>query len=382
MRKIKVLHLTSSPSGGVGGVERLLLDLASHYDRSHFDVWHCNLFDRTAGTGAFPNALKATELPYFEIEGSRWHGLPKILRKLLRLIKSEEFDVVHLHMLHATIIGGVMACFARSPAIVVTKHYTYDVLDSAVFRVLDRVFTNRADRIAAVSKVVEADILKHGANRSSTTTIYNGLDLATFDPRSCEHVDQLASGENSVLIGCVGNLNTIKGHEYFVRAMPEILRSFPPARFVLIGEGAERSHLEQLSRSLGVADAVILTGFRENVPALLAQIDLYVQPSLRESFGIAILEAMAASKCVVASDVDGIPEVVLDGVTGLLVPPADVDAIARAVCSLLGDAARRDGMGIAGRARVEQEFDIKATAGAYQQLYLKLAPSKKQSRRT
>ena len=369
MPPVKILHVTSTPEG-IGGVERLLLDMARHYDPSRVSVWHCNLFDRAQGSGRFPTALRETGLPYVESDGSRWRHLPKIVWKLLRAIRKEGFDIVHLHMVHATIIGGFILPFARPARVIVSKHYTYGVLRKPVLKALDVRATNRMDRVIGVSRYVEAEVRRHGAPPENTLVIHNGSDLVALDRRSAESPLTRAGG---LLLGSVGNLHPRKGHEFAIRAMPEILQNFPAARLVIIGEGPERPRLEALVRSLGVGDAVSLMGFQENVPAVLKQLDVYVHPSVEEPFGIAILEAMAARKAVVASQVEGIPEIVVDGVTGILVPPREHGAIANAVCRLIGDASARKQMGIAGRERVEREFNIRRTTRAHEALYLSLS---------
>ena len=179
----------------------------------------------------------------------------------------------------------------------------------------------------------------------------------------------LGGGEMGRLIVCVGSLTAMKGHEYLIRAMPRVAAAVPEARLVIVGEGNQRARLVALVASLGISHAVQLAGYQEDVGALMKQADLCVQPSLHESFGLVLLEAMAASKAVVATDVEGIPEIVLDGSTGSLVPPKNPEAFAEAIISLLRDGARRRRMGAAGRVRVERHFDIRETVRSYQRLY-------------
>ena len=370
MRKIKILHLTSTPHG-IGGVERLLLDMAAHYDRDRFSVAHCNLFDETGGEGPFPTALRATGLPCFEIEGRRWNDVPRLVRELVRLIRREQIDVLHLHMVHATIVGGLTAWLLNPARVVLSKHYQYAMLSGRFARLLDRTFTNRAEAVAAVSQCVQRDLVRHGMAPGRTRVIYNGIDLKMFDRRAAEKTP-LARDGGGPLLACLGSLHPVKGQEFLLRAMPDILRQHPGARLFLIGEGRERARLEQMRESLGIRDVVMMPGFQRNVPAILPQIDLCVHPSVDEAFGLVLLEAMAAGKAVVATSVGGIPEIVAEGRTGLLVPPRDPAALARAVCTVLADPEQRANMGAAGRARVEQEFTIQKTMRDYETLYSQL----------
>lgn len=373
MPKIKILHLTSNLSG-IGGVERLLLDMAKHYDFDRFTVAHCNLFDETEGEGQFPVGLRATGLPCYEIAGTRqWHHLLNMIQEVRRLIEAEEIDVVHLHMVRATIVGGMASLLPHRAKVVVSKHYRYAMLSSALPRLLDRLVTNRAHALAAVSRSVAEDAVGHSFPASKMRVIHNGIDLQAFDQRSADGSVDLIGDIGGPLLGCFGSLHPLKGQEYLLRAMPEIKQSYPSARLLVVGEGAERGRLGELSQSLGISDAVIMPGFQPNIASMLRKVDLVVHPAVDEAFGLVLLEAMAARKAVVATSVGGISEIVIDGESGLLVPACDPNSIASAVCRLIGDRQRRECMGIAGRERVEREFTIGKTVSAYERLYSDLA---------
>jgi glycosyltransferase involved in cell wall biosynthesis len=249
------------------------------------------------------------------------------------------------------------------------------MLESALLKAVDMMMTNGADAVTAVSRYVEADLLRHGARPDRVRVIPNGIDLTSFDRRSLQTPETVRRSADELLIGCVGSLHARKGHRYVVRAMPAVLAHFPRARLVLWGEGAERSNLEHLGETLGVRDSIDFAGFSDNVPAGLRQIDLFIQPSLQEAFGIVILEAMAVAKPVIGSRTGGIAEVIDDGVPGRVVPPEDAGAIAEAACALLGNAELRNEMGLSGRARVSQCFDIQKTVSSNELLYSELTRS-------
>jgi glycosyltransferase involved in cell wall biosynthesis len=371
MHKVKVLHVTSTPEG-IGGVERLLLDMAKHYDRDRFTIAHCNLFDQTGGTGPFLVGLRESGHPFFQIEGSRWNHLPQMIGKLRSLIQAEKIDVLHLHMVRATIVGGLASLMPHRAKVLVSKHYRYAMLSSALPRRLDRFVTNRADAVAAVSHSVEENVIRHGIAASKIRVVHNGIDLKSFDHRAGEGKASPSDHSPGPLLACLASLHPLKGQEYLLPAMPEIRRSFPTVRLLIVGEGAERARLEQLIQSLGIRDAVMMPGFEPNIPAMITRVDLCIHPAVDEAFGLVLLEAMAGRKAVVATNVGGVGEIVADGETGLLVPPRDPDAIARAVCSLLADAQRRERMGNAGRHRVERDFTIEKTVRFYERLYEEL----------
>jgi glycosyltransferase involved in cell wall biosynthesis len=368
MRRLRILHVTSTPRG-MGGVERLLVDMAPHYDLTQFDVRHCNLFDATGGEGPFPRALKATGLAYVGIEGERWSHLPLVARSLRAMVREQAIDILHLHMAHATVLAGLVGRANPGTKLIVSKHYTYEMIESAPLKMLDAWATNGADAVTAVSHYVGRDLLSHGTRAERMRVIWNGIDLAGFDRRSEQPARPVRREPDDLLIGCAGNLHPRKGHRYIVGAMPAVLHRFPNARLIIWGDGEDRGNLDGLSRSLGVNHAIDFLGFSENVPAALGQIDLLVQPSLQEAFGIVILEAMAAARPVVGTRVGGIPEIIVDGTTGRLVNAQDSEAMARAICWILEDANRRTELGRSGRARVEEEFQIGKTVKAYERLY-------------
>ena len=372
MRRINILHVTSTPYG-LGGVERLLLDMAPHYDLDRFNISHCNLFDETDGAGPFPAALRATGLPFFKLVGRRWSQVPSIVGDLRALVRKERIDILHLHMVRGTIVGGLASVFGLSAKVVVTKHYRYDMLSGAFARILDRIFTNRSHAVVAISGSVRDDLVRHGTAPGRTRIIHNAIDLDVFDRRSTQEPSHILETGAGPLLACFGSLHPLKGHEYAVKAMPEILRTYPTARLLLVGEGGERSRLEQLGRTLALEDSLVMPGFQPNVPAIMPLVDVCLHPSVDEAFGIVLLEAMAARKPVVATNVGGIPEIVEDGRTGLLVSPRDPSAIVDAVCALLGDEPLRKRMGAAGRARVEREFTIRQTVRSYEKLWDEIA---------
>lgn len=366
MKRIKVLHLTSSPRG-IGGVERLLLDMAGHYDSSKFEVSHCNLFCEEDGNGIFAKALKATGLRYFAIKGRRWFELPFILAALWRILGREQIDILHLHMLHATILGGLAAAFRPRVRTMVTRHYTSILIRNRALRSLDRFFTRRADSVIAISEYVKNDLIGSGIDHGKITVIFNGTDIARLDRAAKDNDTEAFAG--SPLIGSVGSLTKRKGHEFLLRAMPEVLSQFPDAHLAIVGEGPEQERLLEVIDELGINANVELVGFRPNVAPFLGTLDIYVHPSLLEPFGIAILEAMTARKCVIACAVEGVPELISEGETGFLVPPADPDQLAKALCHALSEPDRCRRMGEAGRRRVVDEFSIERTVRLYETLY-------------
>ncbi|MEO7540200.1 MAG: glycosyltransferase family 4 protein [Pyrinomonadaceae bacterium] len=371
MAKLKVLHLTSTRYG-IGGVERLLMEMSSRFDRDAFDVSYCNLFCDADGQGAFPTAVRERGLQTFEIKGRSWGALPGMVLNVAKLLRRERFEIIHLHMLQATIVGGLAAKFpGSSTKVIVTRHYTDELSHHpSAIKKLDAQITSSADAVIAISEYVKRDLLSVGVPPKKVSVIYNGTVVANSPAQSGAGA---GSSGDQLYIGTIGSLTERKGHEYLIRSFPLILEQFPNARLIIVGEGPEHEKLEQLRKETDPDERITLLGFQSDVRPILMNFDLYVHPSVHEPFGISILEAMAARKCVVATAVDGVPEIVVDGETGILAKPRDPEQLAAAICEVLRDDDTRRQMGEKGRRRVEEFFDLDITVRRYESLYRKLA---------
>jgi glycosyltransferase involved in cell wall biosynthesis len=212
------------------------------------------------------------------------------------------------------------------------------------------------DRIIAVSDSIKETLVAHGINPRIIDTVHEGIDVGAFDavPASPERFFP----QGTFIIGTLAYLSEEKGLTYLVEAAAKVLRVHPSARFVLVGEGPLRKQLEQQARNLGLGSSLLFTGFREDVASILKTFNAFVLPSLSEGFPTVILYAMAASLPVVATRVGGLPELVLDGITGYLAPPADGAALAESLSRLLEDPQASLALGQAGRGRVETVFNL------------------------
>lgn len=235
---------------------------------------------------------------------------------------------------------------------------------------------NQVDGVLPVSRHVQQSLEAGGVNRERLWTIYSGLDMTRVPQKEGDHPRGRRFGvpDDVPLIGTVANLFPRKGYEVILKALPKILACFPMMQYIIIGQGDsgyERT-LRSLVHAMGLEKTVRFVGYQEEVYSCLAAMDIYVHPALMEGFGIAMLEAMAMEKPVVASRVGGIPEVVQDGVTGLLVPPGDPETLAAAILHLLEDPHTRHMMGMAGRERLEAHFTLEQTMKTLQAVYAEL----------
>jgi glycosyltransferase involved in cell wall biosynthesis len=310
-----------------------------------------------------------------------WERLGKLrylvhARRVGRLVRSLAPDIVHA--LHLTSYGFLAARAGVHPCVI--SVWGTDVLEAPRLTPLHLLITRyalaRADRVTATGMRLAEATLRYVPPDTDVDVIPYGVDLDRFRPREREPHDEL-------IVGSVGRLSPEKGLKYLLHAMPEIARHQASVRLLLAGDGPERRSLERLAARLGLADRVEFTGeiAHEQVPQVLARMDIFAMPSTWEGFGVAAVEAAAMELPVVASNIYGIPDVVDDGATGILVPPKDVDGLSRAILRLLRDPDERRRMGRAGRDMVAARYswtdNVRQMESLYNDLLDKARPPRK-----
>lgn len=365
---LRVLHVITDTN--VGGAGRYLLNLLGSRAFGGLDVWvacpHGELGRRIDALGVSRVEVSAGDVSW------SWSLLGE-LRAVIRRLRPH---VVHTH---ASLAGRVAARLAGVP-VLYTKHNVVRIPTSAgvvpppagpVKRVFNR-WSGRllADRIIAVSGAVARELVEAGFDPRQVVTIPNGIDLRPFAAAGA--VRRRPFGYR---VGTAARLSPQKGLDVLIEAAARVVRQEPRARFVIGGEGPERPRLEEMIRARGLADRVVLPGFVDDVPGFLADLDVYVLSSRYEGLPLAVLEAMAAGLPVVATDVGGVREAVVDGQTGVLVPAGDPVALAGAILELLRDPDRARALGRAGRQRAEAEFDAELMASRVTELYREIALS-------
>ena len=242
------------------------------------------------------------------------------------------------------------------------------------------------DFVIAISKVIEKNLLEtHPLRPEQVGVIHHGIDMDRFTPDASRRGRlrrELGIADHERLVGIVGRLNESKGHLQFLEVAQRILPDNPDTRFVIVGE-ASRGEDEEANAILDriekadLGDRMILTGYRDDVPDLLGAMDLFLFPTHAEAFGLVIVEAMAMGVPVVSANCDGVPDIVQNGVTGILADPRDVTALTAAVSDLLADEKKRRAFGQAGRKRAQTLFSEEKMCGGLEELYRRLLGVKK-----
>lgn len=326
---MKVAHVHRI--AGIGGSERHLLTLLPALAERGVDVSFVGL--DMPGADPFYDELT---IPYERVTRP-W--------QLRGALKRAGADLVHTHLVHADVYGAI----STGTPIVSTKHNP-DPFRAGPWRFVERTLARRARRIIAISEAVKRfSVEEVGLPEDRIDVVHYGLDAL---PEPWAENPELRIPENAPLLLCVARLVPQKGVDTAVLALMHVQDD---ATLLVLGEGPERKILESTAFQLGFADQVLMPGRVGDVAALYRRCDIVVHPARWEGFGLAMLEGMLAAKPVVAADAGAAPELVVDGETGLLVPPDDLDALADAINTALPAAER---MGAAGLARARAEFSV------------------------
>lgn len=371
MSKIRLMFVLTSAVRG--GVEEVVVRLIQRLPAEEFTL---ALAAPPALLEAFAGDLAGVSVATCGVAAESWRQAGEVLR-LGAFMTRFRPDVVNPHLFRSVVVAAPLARWHRVRAVVETFHGR-EAWRTGPLRgsfLPDRLLAGSVDRVIAVSEAAGEFLARvKGYPRRKVVIVPNGRDLSVFTPGRDrdEARKELGVDRGTPLVGVVGRLETQKGHTYLLEAWPQLVAEFPDARLLVVGDGRLREALDAQARGLGVAGSVVFTGFRADVPRLLDAVDIVALPSLYEGMPLTAIEAAAMGRPVVATAVDGTPEVVDDGVTGLLVPPADPTALARALRALLRDPERARAMGGAGRRRALERFDlarhVEATARVYREM--------------
>jgi glycosyltransferase involved in cell wall biosynthesis len=353
----------------VAGAEQVVLALARGLDRRRFQpIVGCLTVE-----GPLAVELRAAGLEVFAL-GKRPGPDALVLLRLARSMRAGKIDVVHTHVWNADVWGRLAGWVAGVPVLLTTAH-NVDSWKKRRHLAVDRALAAVSRRLVCVSEAVRTFYRERaGIPEAKLTVIRNGIDPSPFDAASDAAPARARLGLNgsAPVLTVVARLVPQKGHRYFLEALVSLRREFPAALGLVVGDGALRGELEALASQLGLLDGggVRFLGERRDVPEILSATDVFVLPSsLREGLPISLLEAMAARRAVVVTDIGGNRETVEDGVSGRVVPPADAQALAQACAEVLRDPSLAASLGRAARAKVEREFSVARMVRQTEELY-------------
>jgi glycosyltransferase involved in cell wall biosynthesis len=382
---MRVLHILKVK--GIAGAENHLLTLLDGLRDHGIDALFLILVSPSNLVDEFMDAADARGIPARRLVIRNNFDLALISRIMTELRRFRP-DIVHTHLLHGDLFAIPAAWLLRfpwfggrgmrRPLIISSRHNDDRFRLRPYMRLINRLLWRMTDYGIAISEAVrEFSIAIEGANPNKIETIYYGFDPPEGDNRLLRKEVRAEFGvqDDDIVVGTVSRLIEQKGLPYGLHAFALAAERHPQARLVIIGDGPLRSQLERQARALRVGDRVRFMGWRADGARMMAGLDIFLMPSLYEGFGLVLLEAMAQSVPIVGSAVSAIPEVVVHGETGLLVPPRDVPALAEALDLLMGDIALRKHMGMMGLERLETHFSTALMVERTLTLYRRLVRS-------
>jgi glycosyltransferase involved in cell wall biosynthesis len=295
--------------------------------------------------------------------------------RLASCMKRHRCQLVHCHDAHSVAVGSAAASLAKVPLRVISRNVDFPIKKNFLSQLK---YTKNIDVIIAVSQGIKKVLVDGGIDSALIKVIPDGIDYSPFDEAVASDYlrRELNFGRDDFLVGIVAHLADHKGHKYLIRATEILKVKAPQIRVIIVGEGPLRMELDKLVKQTHVEDIVFFLGFREDVPQILASLDLFVLSSYLEGMGSSILDAMASRLPVVATRTGGIPEVVVNGETGLLVPPKSPTALAKAILRIYGDRELGRRLGQKGYEVVHQKFSTEAMAAKVILEYKRIAQQK------
>jgi glycosyltransferase involved in cell wall biosynthesis len=366
MERLRVLFVIDELD--IGGTEQQILELCRHMDRSRFEPLVC----------CFRHGAKAREIESLGVrvihEPKHLKADPGLVVRLARTMRRERIDLVQTYLWTANTWARLAARMAGIEYVLASER-NVDIWEEAYKRVVGRWLARSTDRIIANSEAVRRYLLERGRlPADKVVTVYNGVNFDRFRTQCDPSIRRAEIGlpETAVLAGVIARVEPAKDHTTLLRALALISQRLPQLHLVIVGGGSEVERLKASAHELGVADHVYFTGPRTDAVEWLQSVDISVLSSVKEGLSNTVLESMAAGRAMVATDVGGNAEVIIDGETGFLVPPRDPAALAEALSKLAGSPETMARFGRSGRKRVHTVFSVNRMVTRTESVYLEL----------
>ena len=363
----------------ISGAERHLLFLVEGLRKRGFDAHLIILVERDRPMDDMARAAEKRDIPLTRLTIHRDYDL-SLLRRLRRALRQIKPDIVHTHLIHADLFGYAAAKLARVSAVVSSRHLDDTFRYRSRWRRINRRLWRMIDAVESLSRAAMRQFAHWRSKMRPPTKISVVLYGMEYKWHSDKDIaaarlrlrTELKLPPDAQLLGMACRLVEQKGIPYALEALRRIRSDFPRAHLVIAGDGEKARELRRLASLLGIADRVCWLGWRADAADLMAAFDIFLLPSLHEGFGLVLLEAMSRRVPIIASRVGAMPEIVVDGETGILVEARNVDQLAKAMARLLKDRALRKYMGLLGAARLEEHFSVERMVDGTLAIYEKI----------
>ena len=381
-KQIKAIILNVIPDERLGGPQQRVLQVAKRLKEHGFS----SIVAMPKGDKTFADILDDADIPYYQVRNfkrlprpsdllgiMRWllYFIPCIV-SLVRLIRRNKVDIVHVNG-----IMNVQVSLATKLSGAKLVWHLNDVRNPKLLKpILLPLLYILPDKLVGTSEAVGRCYLGNGSLAREMVVLYPPVDTSKFHPNSNieEYRREFGLKPDEKVIGIVGNINPVKGYEYFFSAARFVKEAFPKVKFLVVGKRLETQEkywhqLHTLIVDIQIEDDIILAGYRADIPELVNSMDIFVSASVFESASMVVMEALACARPIVATQVGGVPELVMDGETGILIPPKDPKAISKAVLYLLNHPEEAREMGLRGRQRMIGYFDLAICAQRHEEIY-------------
>jgi glycosyltransferase involved in cell wall biosynthesis len=360
MNSLRILYVDTDRAWR-GGQEQLFSLMLGIRDRQH-QVWLAAPSDSPLSSKAQQSGIETHSF------GQRSELSPWAFFQFWRILGKQDFDIIHLNTPRPLVVGGLASKLCGIPLRVCSRRVNFP-LNSPLSRLK---YNWMQEKVVTVSVSIRRTLIEGGVCPDLIKVIYEGVDVDWVDSQRVPVPDSVNSG---LVVGTVAHLSPEKGHRTLFEAAARVLSRVPDVHFIVVGRGELMSSLKAMVGELGIQKKVTFTGFRSDSEGLMKHFDIFCLPSISEGLSSAILVAMASSLPVVATQVGGIPELVIAGETGILVPPGDAAQLADGLCKVLESTQLREKMGCAGRQRIEERFTLERKLNETEELYLSMLAS-------
>lgn len=351
----------------IGGLQRVILDLCKNISRDRFEVSVCCLRQKSE----FAEEIEAQGIPVILLPQKKKGTDYLSFLKLYRILKSKRPDIIHLHNSQPLIDGTISALMAHKPKIVYTDH-ARDFPDKQRIMFIEGILSKFVNQIVGVSDHTAKNLMKYERmNPKKIVTIVNGIDEKKYriNINKAKKKEELGITRFGPIIGLFGRLCSQKGIIYLLRAAPDIIKHYPNLLVLIVGEGPLRESLEIESEKLNIGGNVKFVGPRLDIPEILSILDVYVLSSLWEGLPLVLLEAMAAGIPIVTTRVGGIPSVIMNDDSGILVEPRRPDLLGQAIVNVLSDKKIAKRLAKNAYIRFRKDFTVEKMLRRYEDIY-------------
>ena len=368
--RIRVLEMIDDAAIGGGQIHVLLL--AEYLDRNIFDVEVA-----CEGKGYLADELRKRSIPVVPLKMGNTVR-PRTLRETVAVLRRGNYDILHTHGGTSGFWGRIASLYSHTPRVRIHTYHGIHYVHrkgaaSRLFCAAERLLVRATDRIITVCPSDKEKALRLKlTSPAKTTVVYNGIEIERYSGSGgrSEVRQQLNIPADTFIFGTVGRLNIQKGHIYLIKAFAELHRDHPNSELWIVGSGELHDDLQLLAHECGIEKSVRFLGDRDNIPEILAALDAFIISSLWEGMPLALLEAMASGKPVVATGVDGITDLIVHGENGILVPVREVARLTESMVQIFKDKSLRGRLAENARQTVTARYTAQATAGMIGQIYL------------